>query len=115
MKLLCCVKCNQVFSLGFEYSECRGKHGGGQYIDGLNAKVWGNEKEVFILGFANSSFENALGKQYREGDSTEMMPYGGEMTPKGRDFNAFVIPEAASSIQRVDKAFEPIKVTPKWS
>ena len=53
---------------------------------------------------------NAIRKQYREGDSTEMMPYAGKMTPKGRDFTAFVIPEAADSINRVNERFEPIKV-----
>jgi len=113
MKLLCCVKCNDVFSLWYDYRECKGGHGGGQYIDSLNAKIWGDEKEVFVLGFANSSFESALGQQYREGDSTEMMPYAGKMTPKGRDFTAFIIPEAADSIERVKERFDPV-IVKRW-
>lgn len=110
MKLICCSKCNEVFNLWFEYKECKGGHGGGQYVDNLNAKVWGDPKTVFVLGFANGSFIDALGQQYKNGDSTEMMPYAGKMTPKGRDFTAFVIPEAADSIERVAERFTPLKV-----
>jgi hypothetical protein len=110
MKLLCCIRCNEIFSLSHTYKECDGKHGGGQYIDNLNAKVWGDEKQVFVLGFANSSFISALRSQLAEGDSKEMMSYAGQMTPKGRDFTAFVIPDAADSIIRVADPFVPVQV-----
>lgn len=109
MKLLCCVKCNQVFNLWFEYQECRGGHGGGQYIDNLNAKIWGDPTEIFVLGFANTSFIGALRDQLNLGDQApEYMPgYG--VTPRGREFTAFVIPDAAASIVRVPDRFEPIE------
>lgn len=109
MKLLCCIKCNQVFNLWFDYQECRGGHGGGQYVDRLNAKVWGNPKEIFILGFTNNSFISALRHQMVLGDlpAEDMPSYG--MTPPGREFTAFVIPDAATSIVRVEERFEPIE------
>jgi hypothetical protein len=109
MKLLCCIRCNQIFSLSHEYAECKGGHGGGQYVDNLNAKVWGDKKQIFVLGFANSTFISALRGQLNEGDSKEEFFYAGKMTPKGRDFTAFVIPDAADSIIRVEERFDPIK------
>jgi hypothetical protein len=45
-----------------------------------------------------------------EGDSKEEMFYAGKMTPKGRDFSAFIIPDAADSIERVEGRFDPIQV-----
>lgn len=109
MKIICCVKCNQIFNLGFDYQECRGGHGGGQYTDAINAQIWGNREEIFVLGFANSTFIDALRAQIKDGDQTGMMPYGGGFERKGRDFTAFIIPESASSITHVDERFEPIK------
>lgn len=108
MKLICCIKCNQVFSLSYGYKECNGGHGGGQYIDNLNAKVWGDPKQVLILGFANSSFIGALRDQIHNGDSEDKFFYAGKMTPRGREFTSFVIPEAADSIIRTLEKFEPI-------
>lgn len=109
MKLLTCAKCNQVFNLGFEYQECRGGHGGGQYTDRLNAKVWGDPANIFVLGFANSSFVNALHDQVHYGDQlAEYLPgYG--VVPKGREFTAFVIPNAALTVTRVADRFDPIE------
>jgi len=108
MKLLCCAKCNQVFNLSFDYKECDEGHGGGQYIDNLNAKVWGDLTNIFVLGFANTSFVGALRAQLEHGDSKEEFFYGGRKEKRGRDFTAFVIPESASSIQRVNTRFDPI-------
>jgi hypothetical protein len=111
MKLLYCATCNQVFNLSNVYTECKGGHSGGQYVDRLNAKVWGPKNKVFVLGFANGSIVDALRSQIRDGDSTELMPYAGKMTPKGRGFAAFVIPDAADSVVRVTDRFEPIDVS----
>lgn len=111
MKLLCCSICNQVFNLSNVYTECQGGHGGGQYTDRLNAKVWGPKDKVFVLGFANGSFIDALRSQIRHGDSDELMHYAGKMTPVGRAFTAFVIPDSADSILRVAERFEPIAVS----
>jgi hypothetical protein len=110
MKLVCCAKCNQVFNLWFEYQECRGGHGGGQYVDNLNAKVWGDPANIFVLGFANTSFVGALRDQLHHGDKTDdNFYYMGKSTPRGREFTAFVIPEAADSVVRVLERFEPIE------
>lgn len=114
MKLICCAKCNQVFNLSFQYAECKGGHGGGQYVDHVNAKVWGDLTNIFVLGFANSSFVGALRDQLNNGDRQEKMFYAGGMTPKGREFTAFVIPEAAESVIRVPNRFEPIEVKPEF-
>jgi len=109
MKLICCVKCNQVFNLSFDYKECDGKHGGGQYVDHLNAKVWGDLTNIFVLGFANTSLASALRNQLEHGDQAADFYYAGKMMPKGREFTAFVIPEAADSIEHVRDRFEPIE------
>ena len=108
MKLLLCVKCNDVFKLLSEYKECSCGACGGQYIDEVNAKVWGTKDKHFVLGFANSSLVAALREQITSGDSDEMMRYGGKMTPAGRDFTAFIIPNAADSVERVEQKFEPV-------
>lgn len=110
MKLFTCGTCNQIFNLSIKYRECDGGHGGGQYIDRLNAKVWGDPTRIFVLGFANTSFIGALRDQLHSGDRRDDFFYGGKMTPKGREFTAFVIPEAADSVIRVLERFEPIKV-----
>lgn len=110
MKLLCCGRCNEVFNLSFDYRECKGGHGGGQYIDRLNAKVWGDPTRIFVLGFANTSFIAALRDQLNSGDRPADFYYAGKMTPKGREFTAFVIPEAADSVIRVLDRFEPVEV-----
>ncbi len=109
MKLFCCGKCNEIFNLSMTYQECKGGHGGGQYVDNLNAKVWGDPTRIFVLGFANTSFIGALRDQLNEGDRRDDFFYGGRMTPKGREFTAFIIPEAADSVQRVLDRFDPIE------
>jgi hypothetical protein len=108
MKLLLCAKCQQVFNLAFDYKECKGQHCGGQYIDNLNAKVWGDLTNAFVLGFANSSLTGALRDQLNIGDQAPSYLPGYGLTPKGREFTAFVIPDAAKSVERVLERFEPI-------
>jgi hypothetical protein len=99
--------------LSSKYRECTGNHGGGQYIDRLNAKVWGDPTQILVLGFANNSFVGALHAQLNKGDQEEKFFYAGKMTTKGREFTAFVIPDAADSVQRVLDRFEPITSIPK--
>lgn len=60
MKLLLCVKCNQVFSLSYEPQSCKDGHGGGRYVDRLNTRIWGDPKVIIPLGFNNGSFIDAL-------------------------------------------------------
>jgi hypothetical protein len=109
MKLFCCATCNEIFNLSFDYKECQGGHGGGQYVDRVNAKVWGDLTKIFVLGFANTSFVGALRDQLSYGDQAADFYYAGKMTPKGREFTAFVIPEAADSVERVLDRFDPIE------
>lgn len=111
MKLICCTTCNQVFNLSHTYKECDGGHGGGQYTDQVNAKVWGDLTKIFVLGFANSSLVSALRNQIQHGDLAPNFSYGGETVSKGRDFTAFVIPESAHSVVRVPNKFEPVTST----
>lgn len=110
MKILCCATCNQLFNLSHTYQECKGGHGGGQYVDYINAKVWGDLTKIFVLGFANTSFVSALRAQIHDGDLAPDFNYGGKVVSKGRDFTAFVIPESAPSIERVTERFTPIVV-----
>jgi hypothetical protein len=110
MKLFFCLNCNQIFNLSHTYKECDGGHGGGQYVNNIDAKIWGDTKTVQVLGFANTTFGDAVRAQLKEGDSKSMMRYAGGLTPKGRDFVAFVIPDAAASIERVAERFDPIEV-----
>ena len=72
----------------------------GRYVDRLNAEVSG---PCLILGFANVDFKRAIFEQFEVGDLTEEMPgnlYRGQV--KGREFTAFVIPESAASVKRMD-------------
>jgi hypothetical protein len=110
MKLIFCSTCNQVFNLSHTYTECKGGHGGGQYVNDIDAKVWGDPHKIFVLGFANSSFISAVRAQISQGDLPADFGYGGRIVSKGRDFTAFVIPESAPSIIRVDERFDPIIV-----
>ena len=93
MKLLCCARCNEVFSLGYDYKECSGKHGGGKYVTNITAHIWGTKELIITLGFANTSFINAAKQQIMEGDSK---------TGRGREFTAFVIPNSADSVRRYE-------------
>jgi hypothetical protein len=108
MKLLCCGKCNEVFNLSTQYKECSGGHGGGQYVSNVDAKVGGDPTRIFVLGFANTSFIGALRDQLSIGDRADDFYSGGSGRPKGREFTAFVIPEAADSVIRVLDRFEPL-------
>ena len=74
-------------------------------MDNITAKVWGPADKIFILGFANGTFISALQDQIQFGDSKEKMRYGAGFETRGRDFTAFVIPDSASSIIRVDEKF----------
>lgn len=109
MKLLCCVKCNEVFSLGFKYKQCSGEHGGGMYVDDINARFWGAKRDIIPIGFANYSFSEAARAQYQVGDLAKTMHYGGELVSPGRDFDAFIMPDATPSITRYESKEEYYK------
>lgn len=100
MKLLCCARCSEVFNLGYKYKECSGGHGGGMYVGDLAARVWGPRELILVLGFANSSFVDAARAQISDGDLKETMRYPGGPVTKGRDFDAFIIPDSAPTVTR---------------
>lgn len=102
MKLLQCFSCGDIFNLTIDYKECSCKAISGNYReDGLHADVWmPNRKSGVVLGFANRSYRTATHYQFWEGDSTETMEYCGRKEVKGRDFTAFIIPEAAPTVHR---------------
>ncbi len=105
MKLLLCTKCSEVFNLSKVYAECSGKHGGGEYIDDINARVVGPKDTIFVLGFSNPSLIGALRDQRDYGDLPPDTVYGniiGEKVSMGREFKAFIIPESAKSIVRTE-------------
>lgn len=102
MKLLLCLKCDDVFSLRTErVRKCLCKASSGGYeADGLSAFYKG---PALMLGFANSTFTHAVREQLVKCDEglQKMGGFGAYANElKGRDFTAFVIPESASSIQR---------------
>jgi hypothetical protein len=62
-------------------------------VTNLTAKIWGTKELITTLGFANTSFIDAVRKQIIEGDSK---------TGRGREFTAFVIPNSAGSVQHYE-------------
>lgn len=102
MKLILCEKCSDVVALKVNIDRsCFCGLSGGRYIDTLDAEVWG---PCFKLGFANFSLVKALRAQKFNGDSHEVIPYAGGLATKGRSFEAFVIPESATSMKRVENS-----------
>ncbi len=114
MKLILCSICNETFSLSHTYKECKGGHGGGQYIDNVNAKVWGLKDKVFVLGFTNSSLTAALRGQITGGDLPPKGMSGYGIVSPGREFTAFVIPESAPTVDRVSERFIPVDCPKPW-
>ena len=101
MKLLYCRICEDIFPLDMGgLRECACKLSSGEYRkDGLTVDVYTlNRHTALVLGFANSSFRNAIGEQLAYGDLPATMPYCGKIVAPGRDFKAFVIPESADSV-----------------
>ncbi len=98
MKLLCCIKCNEIFNLSLHYAECKGGHCGGLYVDNLVAQYWGPKETTFVLGFANSSFVGAVRDQLNKGDLPPRAMPGYGVTSPGREFTAFVIPNSSPSV-----------------
>ena len=98
MKLLLCPTCSDVFKLDEdELRQCKCGKCSGRYVDNINAEVWG---DGVVIGFANGSLARAIMKQRAFGDLIETMGgcYGREV--KGREFDAFIIPDSAASVVR---------------
>jgi len=87
MKLVMCLECEDVVRLFPETPRwCQCKAVGGVYVDGVNAKVWG--ERAYVIGFLNSSLARAIKHRPDRAD-------------QGERFEAFVIPRESESIQMV--------------
>ncbi len=101
MKLILCVHCYDVVKLSTKsVRKCECGSVSGRYVDDLNIEVTG---DPIVLGFANNSLKRAILAQMAAGDSRETMDYGEGKVVKGRSFEAFIIPDSADSVKRLDK------------
>lgn len=90
MKLLVCIKCNDVFNLSFKEKSCSCGQSQGKYFeDGLNATYKG---PCMPLGFRNDSFHQALKEQPADGF-------------KGKEFTAFVIQRECPTMKKEDEHY----------
>ena len=87
MKLLLCLKCNDIFNLADSTKECSCKETGGRYLDHVDAVYWGHY--AVPLGFDNLSVRKALIQRPNMG--------------KGSRFQAFVIPKNCSTMNRINR------------
>jgi hypothetical protein len=85
MKLIFCLKCNDVVLLAKVPRHCKCKKSGGKYhADGLQAEYWG---EAIPIGFKNSSLVEAVCNQPESG--------------MGERFEAFVIPKECPTMKKI--------------
>lgn len=88
MKLLICLKCNDIFNLSFKAKKCRcGKTRGAYHENGLDAVYTG--EFAYPVGFSNPTLIKALKNQPQSGNGVE--------------FTAFVIPKECPTFTKVDK------------
>ena len=84
MKLFFCSQCQDVLKFGHNKMRyCKCGNSGGEYIDNLNGKIFGN---AIPIGINNYSFVEALRKRPQSG--------------KGKTFTAFVIPIECNTIEK---------------
>lgn len=81
MKLILCPHCSDLFRLTHTYKTCECGESAGNYVDDLYAVTYG---KAIPVGFANSSFVEAIRKQPESG--------------MGKEFTAFVIPKQCPTI-----------------
>jgi len=95
MKLLMCTECNDIFNLKYKTKACTCGKTEGRYVDDLNATYSG---PAIPIGFANTSFLEACRRQtfmnIIEQDSKNVCC-------DGEEFTAFIIPEWATSLEKI--------------
>lgn len=93
MKLLLCLKCQDVIKLDVlgDHRRCKCGSSYGRYVDDINAEYGG--PHAMLIGFANSSLVEAIRDQKQRGDRMDGM---------GRRFEAFIIPDGASSVKKLE-------------
>lgn len=88
MKLICCNKCGDIFNLTATIKFCGCLNSRGFYTNELDVMVSG---DCFLLGISTSGLAKALALHTRA--SNERL---------GWTFEAFIIPENANTVRRVD-------------
>ena len=87
MKLIYCKRCGDIIRLWQAPRKCMCGESKGQYINIIDAEISG---PCLALGFSNEDFTSAVYHPRREEDRG------------GIEFLAFIIPEGAISVERVD-------------
>lgn len=95
MKLLLCLDCGDIFNLGMPIKTCSCGKTSGKYVDELNVQIKGNCK---VIGFNNNSFRRAHELQKIEDKHSKINTL---ICCQGQNFEAFFIPENATSIKRI--------------
>ncbi len=95
MKLIFCLKCNDLVALRREPRACQCGESGGVYVDRSVAEISG---PCIPIGIHNKELLSAIKDQFEYGDLKEQ--FRGE--PLGRNIAAWVIPTASSRIVRTD-------------
>jgi len=88
MKLLYCLNCSNIVCLQGVTKQCECGRVGGSYVDFVNAEYWG---DPVLIGFANSSFADALGVRDEIDESW------------GEDFRAFIFSPKAKTIKKIER------------
>ena len=90
--LLLCLYWHGVTKLAKDWRTCACGRAGGKYLaDGLNAEITDNANTM-CLGFHNGKLLEAIAAHNIKGDRPDGL---------GRDFLAFIIPEAAKTVKRI--------------
>lgn len=98
MKLLMCLKCEDIFNLSLEKDKtCSCGKTQGRYVDELNATYSG---PAIPIGFNNRSFLGAARNQ-RIANETERN--SNNRYRNGKEFVAFIIPERATSLKKLEE------------
>lgn len=95
MKLLMCKKCGDMFNLDRVEKSCRCGETSGRYVDDILAEIKG---DCVPIGIGNYKFKVAYQMQQIE-DQAQKDPVCCDGVP----FDAFFIPENATSIKRIKK------------
>lgn len=99
MKLVLCTKCFDVVKIVEKPRWCSCGTCSAVLTDPENARVYGGGDAV-VLGFDNTSLAKAIVDQRSMGDLWDLTNSSG-ITARGREFEAFIIPDSAASVCRV--------------
>ena len=95
MKLIFCLKCNDLVALKREPRTCQCGQSGGVYVDASVVEIHG---PCMPIGIHNKELIWAIRDQFEFGDLKEQF----QCEPLGRNVAAWVIPTGSSRIIRTD-------------